>query len=674
MPRGKQHGDHAVSKSRRAAAGKSGEPGGQDRAAIPGSPVSHKTVWWVAAALAAVILFIYAPVCHFGFLSYDDPVYVTQNAPVIRGLTGQGILWAFATGHASNWHPITWLSHMLDVQVFGMNAGRHHGTSLLLHIANAVLLFTLLYRTTGAWRRSAAVAFLFAAHPLHVESVAWVAERKDVLSTLFLMLALHGYVHYARKPRLGRYLAVAALYALGLMSKPMLVTLPLVLLLIDVWPLDRVRFAAGQRQAWLRVIREKIPLLVMAAASSAVTIVVQWRGGSVRSFEAIPLYLRAANALFSYAAYLGQMVWPGNLAAYYPYRPVPILWVVASAAGLAAASIFVFRLARRHPWLPAGWLWYLLTLIPVIGLIQVGGQARADRYTYIPLIGVFILIAWGLPVLLERWRYRGAALQVAACILVCALAAGARRQVRYWESDLALWERTVQATPDNYFARTNLGFALADRGDLAAATAQYLEALRLYPDSAETHNALGTALFKQGQRDAAMEQYAMALRLRPGFADAHSNRGIALASQGNTEEAFSEFRKALEISPEHPEVQYNFGFALASRGRLDEAMSYFRKALTNRPDYADARFQLGNAFAGKGMLSEAAAEYAKALQIRPEYADAHNNLGAILLSQNRTDEAIAHFTEALRIDPGNLRARENLDRALAGKQRESSGR
>jgi len=429
-----------------------------------------------------------------------------------------------------------------------------------------------------------------------------------------------------------------------------------------------VRFEAGQRQVWLRMVREKIPLFLLAAASSVATIIAQWRGGAVQTFEAAPLYQRAANALISYVAYLGQMVWPGNLAAYYPYAPLSLWLVAASVVVFIAVSVFVIRFSRSHAYLFVGWLWYVFTLFPVIGLIQVGGQARADRYTYIPLIGVFIIGVWGIDIVLERWRYRSAALQAAACILVCALAAGARSQTRYWESDLALWEHAVQATTDNPFARTNLGFALIDRGEFAAGIAQYTEALRIKPDSAETHNALGVALLKQGQLDAAMEQFAMVLRIKPGFAEAHSNRGMVLAQRGVTEEAFSEFRKALEISPENPKIQYNFGFALAGQGKLDEAMAYYRKALTIKPDYADAYFQMGNAFAGKRMLREAAAEYTKALQIRPEYEDAHNNLGVILMRQDRYAEAIAHFTEALRINPNSNRAQENLKRALAKQQ------
>jgi tetratricopeptide (TPR) repeat protein len=668
MPRSKHHSNRPVSKSRRAKddVGRiSAKSKRQNHALHLTDPVSFKTVMWFAAVLMAIIVFIYAPVLHYGFLSYDDPAYVSNNSQVMRGFTVQGVWWAFTTGHASNWHPVTWLSHMLDVQMYGMNAGRHHLTNLLFHIANALLLFLLLYRTTGAWRRSAMVAILFAAHPLHVESVAWIAERKDVLSTLFWMLTMHAYVAYVRKPRLGRYLTVFAVFALGLMSKPMLVTLPLVLLLFDIWPLKRVRFQTGEGKIWLRMLREKIPLFVLVAASSIITVIAQWRGGTVQDFEVLSLYQRIANALISYVAYLGQMLWPRNLAAYYPYVRLSIWYAAASALILIIVSVAVIRLFRSRSFLFVGWFWYLFTLVPVIGLIQVGGQARADRYTYIPLIGVFIIGAWGIPIVFERWRYGGAALKVAACVLVCALTACARHQVHYWESDLALWKHAVEATGDNYFARTNLGLVLIDSGDFAEGIAQYTEALRINPDSAETHNALGSALFKQGKVDAAMKEYAMALRIRPGFAEAHSNRGVALAKRGDIEEAFSEFQKALEISPEDSKIQYNFGFTLANQGKLEEAMSYYRKALTIRPDYADAHFQMGNALAGKGMLNEAVAEYTRALQIRPEYEDAHNNLGVILMRLDRYDEAAAHFKEALRINPKSARAQENLNRALA---------
>lgn len=662
MRRSKRHSDRPVSKPGPASADADWK---RPKTVRPAYPVPWMTLVVVTAALAAVAVFIYAPVCQYGFLSYDDPAYVSKNPQVLRGLTWQGVRWAFTTGQASNWHPVTWLSHMLDVSLFGMNAGRHHCVNLLLHIANAMLLFGLLWRTTGARYRSAVVAALFAAHPLHVESVAWIAERKDVLSTLFWMLTMHAYIRYVHKPAPGRYITVLAVFALGLMSKPMLVTLPLVLLALDLWPLNRVRFEAGQMLVWLKLLREKVPLLLLSAASSVATILAQWRGGAVQDFELLPMHQRAANALVSYAAYLGNTLWPMNLAAYYPYETLSAGLVLVSALILIGISAIVIRFSRKRPFLFMGWFWYGIALVPVIGLIQVGGQARADRYTYIPLIGIFVVAAWGIPLIFERGRSARIALTAASCILVCVLAVGARNQVRYWESDLSLWRHTVEKTGDNYFARTNLGFALMDRGDLSSGIAQFNEALRIRPESAETHNGLGTALLKLGQPNAALDSFTTAVRLRPGFAEAHSNRGMALAQLGRTEEAFIEFQRALQISPESPEIQYNFGFALANLGKLDEAMSHYRKAVMLKPDYADARFQMGNVYAGKEMWNEAAAEYAEAIRIRPAYADAHNNLGVILLRQNRREEAVEHFREALRIDPGNRRAQENLKGALA---------
>jgi tetratricopeptide (TPR) repeat protein len=639
-----------------------------NRAGSPTNAVPLKNVVWISAVLIAITLFVYSPVRHYGFLSYDDPLYVSENPQVMRGLTGPGILWAFKTGHSANWHPITWLSHMFDIQLHGMDAGRHHFTNVLLHIANAILLFGILYRTTGAWGKSAAVAALFAVHPLHVESVAWIAERKDVLSTLFWMLTIHAYLNYIHRPRLRRYVLVIAVFAIGLMSKPMLVTLPLILILMDIWPLGRVRFEAGQRNAWLKLIREKIPFVALAAASSIATVIAQWQGGAVQNFEILPLHLRIANAAVSYAAYIGQMAWPFNLAAYYPYEPFPLWWAVLSSLGLILVSAAVIRFSKRLPFLLMGWLWYLIAALPVIGLVQVGGQARADRYTYVPLIGVFIIVAWGIPHFLRRRRHYGISLSAAACILIGSLSVAARNQVRYWSSDLKLWNRTVQVTNDNWLARTNLGLAYADLGDTVAAINQYTEALRIHPNCAESHNALGVALFAQGRLEKAIEQYTEAIAIEPEYADARSNRGTALWKQGRIDEAFSEFHKSIKISPDDPEINYNLAFALADYGRTDEAITYYRKALASRPRYAEAYLQLGNILARKEVLHEAVDQYSKALRINPDYSDAHNNLGVVLMRQKRYKEAIAHFSEALRIDPGNIKAQNNLNMALEEQQ------
>ena len=670
-------------------------------AQLPAStPDSLKCMLFVSLALIAAILIIYAPAWHYGFLSWDDGLYVSANPEVSGGLTWHGFVWAFTTGHASNWHPLTWLSHMSDVQLFGMAAGSHHLINILLHIANALLLLWALFRMTGAWRPSAVVAALFAVHPMHVESVAWIAERKDVLSSFFWMLTLHGYIHYVRRPALKRYLAVAALLALGLMSKPMLVTLPFVLLLLDFWPLRRMQLEAGQRWQWLLLLREKIPFFALSAVSSIVTIVVQLRGGAVTGLEAASLASRAANALVSYLSYIAKMFWPASLVAYYPHKAIPWWLAGGSLIALAAATFMAVRLARKYPYFPVGWFWYLLTLLPVIGLIQVGDQARADRYTYVPFVGLFLIVVWAVPLLLGRWRYRGAALTAAAVILVCALTAIARNQVGYWKSDLALWTHSVQKGGDsNYLARTKLASALADQGEFSAAIEQYTEALRLNPDIAEAHNGLATVYLRQGRLSEAMEHYAEAIRIQPGFAQAHSNRGTVLGIQGKTGEAVEEFRTALKINPGDAEMHYNLGYALADDGKLDDAIAQFSEALRINPGHVQACNRLGNVLAIQEKFDEAIKQYERALAIQPDFLEArinigialmkqdrdsealphfmaalrmnpnlaqvHNNVGVILINQGQKDRAIMHFSEALRLDPDRVDIRENLMNAQA---------
>jgi protein O-mannosyl-transferase len=576
---------------------------------------------WVCLALIAVNLIVYASVRHHDFVNFDDDDYVTANPVVLRGLTWHGVAWAFTTEHAVNWHPLTWLSHMLDVQLYGLDAGAHHLTNLLFHIGNTLLLFGLLHRMTGALGRSAFVAGLFAVHPLHVESVAWVAERKDVLSTLFWMLTLWAYIEYVKRPDLRqssrrRYAAVLLFFALGLMAKQMLVTLPLVLLLLDFWPLGRVGIGpnpaggwAPARDGWAtagRLVWEKLPLLALAAASSIATFVIHQRGGAVIILSAIPLQLRIENALVSYVVYIGKMLWPAGLAVLYPYPQSLSAWSVAVAfVTLTGISVAVIWAAPRRPYLPVGWFWYLGTLVPVIGLIQVGDQAIADRYTYIPLIGLFIIVAWGAPDLLVRWPLRRVvlpkiALPAAACLVILACAITARGQLEYWEDSTTLWTHTLAVTTRNNIAHNNLGATLADQGKTDEAIAHYSEALRIKSDYADAHNNLGVALADQGKLDEAIAHYSEALRIKPGYSDAHSNLGIALADQGNLDEAIAQFTEALRINPDSAKAHNNLGVALASQGKLDEAIAQFTEALQVKPDYADARNNLELALARRG--------------------------------------------------------------------------
>jgi Flp pilus assembly protein TadD len=570
--------------------------------------------------LAIATLAVYAQAVGHGFVSYDDPDYVAGNPYVRAGLTRAGFFWALTTGHAGNWHPLTWLSHMLDCQLYGLRPGAHHLTSVLLHTANALLLFALLRGMSGALWPSAAVAAFFALHPLHVESVAWVAERKDVLSTLFWMLTLLAYGRYARRPGLRRYLLVLILLALGLMAKPMLVTLPLVMLLLDVWPLGRLPLAgapegtatpavaSARRDAWppaLRLVLEKVPFVALAAASSIVTFAIQLHGGAVAPVDTLPFKVRVANALVSYAAYLGKMIYPAGLVIFYPRVPLPAWQVAAAGLALMGGCLLVIWLARRQPWLMVGWLWYLVTLLPVLGLVQVGDQAMADRYTYVPLIGPFIMLAWSAAEIARRWPAWRAVLAASVCVLLAGCAAATALQLRYWRSSMTLFEHAVEVIPDNYVA----------------------------------HFSLGNALAEQGRLDEALVHYYAALRVKPDLAKAHGNVGVILARQGKLAEAVAHYAEALRLNPDLPEAHNNLGAALADQGRIEEAIAH----------------------------------YERALRLRPDYADAHTNLGMALAAQGKIDLAIAHYSEALRLDPGHPGARYNLDRALAARRTTAAG-
>lgn len=594
---------------------------------------------WVSLALIAANVAIYSSVWNFGFIQIDDPLYMTDNGHVPHGLTWDGVLWALTTGFAANWHPLTWLSHMLDVQMYGMHGGPHHLTNLLLHIVNTLLLFGLLHSMTRAMGRSAFVAALFAVHPLHVESVAWIAERKDVLSTLFWMLTLWGYVEYVRRPRLGRYLVVLLLFALGLMAKPMLVTLPFVLLLLDFWPLERVSLGAflprrpgsgparDRRKVLLLLVREKLPLFVLSAASSIITIVVQQRAGAIRPLDALPFSIRMANTAVAYVTYIGKMLWPARLAVFYPFPPVILVWwIVGSILVLIGVSVVAIWAARRYPYLPVGWLWFLGTLVPVIGLVQVGGQSMADRYTYVPLIGLFVIVAWWVPDLLARWPYRRIALPAAAGIVILACMISAWSQVQYWGNDMALLEHALEATTDNYGAHNNLGASLAQQGRIDEAIAHYSEAIRIMPDFALSHDNLGILLGKQGRFDEAIAHFSRAVQLNPNYAEAHNNLGSALGKQGRMDEAIHEFSEALRIVPDFAEAHANLGSALVAKGKYKEALGEFLEALRIAPNRADFHYDAGVTLDKMGQPAEAAAHFKRALELNPGLEEARRAL------------------------------------------------
>lgn len=577
------------SRRERRAASRAGLP---ERPKAAAAAASLAQVAWVGLGLLAAVGIAYWPVRRFGFVRFDDPLYVTENPHVLGGLSWDAIRWSFATGYAANWHPLTWMSHMLDIQLFGIDPGAHHLTNVVLHAVTTVLLFVVLLRMTGATPPSVLVAALFGLHPIHVESVAWIAERKDVLSALFWMLTLWAYTGFVRHPGARRYVPVMLFFALGLMAKPMVVTLPFVLLLLDVWPLRRLDLRSV-RASLHPLLLEKVPLFALSAVSSAITFLAQREGGTVASSARLPLGDRLGNAAIAYVAYIEKTLWPAHLAAYYPYpRPIPSLLVAISTVVLIVATAAAVRLSSRRPYVLVGWLWYLGTLVPAIGIVQVGTQSMADRYSYLPLIGLFIALAWTLHDLTEGHSKRRTAALVSMSALLVLCTVATRRQVSYWESSQTLWTHALAVTEDNYAARTYLGNALATAGDVDGAIVQYTEALRVRPDFPEAHNNIGPALASQGKTDAAIDHFTAAIRLRPNYADAHNNLGVTLASQGKLDEAIAQYREAARIDPEHPHVHGNLGLALMAKGQTAEAMRELSLALQMNPNKQDVRTAL----------------------------------------------------------------------------------
>jgi protein O-mannosyl-transferase len=574
-------------------------PGPKRRASNPYATAA------VCGLLLLAIGLVFGQTLRHAFVNVDDDKYVYENRNVSGGLTVTGIAWAFTHSYAHNWHPLTWLSHMLDCQLYGLEPWGHHLTNLLLHAAATLLLFLVLRQMTGDLWPSALVAAVFAVHPLHVESVAWVAERKDVLSGLFLMLTLGAYVGYVRHGfSWARYLAVVVLFAMGLMAKPMLVTLPLLLLLLDYWPLGRFRALAEEKAqsdrgmprgrsgfAW-RLVVEKLPLVAMAIASSAVTVRAQHE--ALRGNQCFALPWRIGNALTSYATYLGQLFYPADLAVFYPHPAdsLPIGKAVAAFLLLAAITAGVWALRRRAPYLVVGWLWYLGSLVPVIGLVQVGEQAMADRYTYLTQIGIYLALAWGVADVWRAWPRRRWALGVASAAVIVGLTASAWRQASYWCNNDALWEHALACTSRNNFAHNNLGNVLLSRGQVRDALDHFQAAMAISPGSAEVHNNLANALLRDGQRQEAIEHYREASKIDPQSANIQYNLGVALIAGGRLDVAIGHFKEAVRINPEYADAHNNLGAALGQQGLLDEAIVHFQKALAIQPDLEGARRNL----------------------------------------------------------------------------------
>jgi tetratricopeptide (TPR) repeat protein len=648
-----------------------------------------KQVVFICVLLALVTVGVYWPIAKQGFINFDDPDYVSGNPRVQAGLTMESIRWAFTSSYSSNWHPLTWLSHMLDCQLYDLKPAGHHITNLLFHVANSLLLFGLLQRLTGALWRSAFAAALFALHPLHVESVAWVSERKDVLSAFFFMLTVGAYARYAEVQSLkskvqspgadaprntqhasGYYVLALFLFALGLMSKPMLVTLPFVLLLLDYWPLGRLQLSTVNlplstttRPATLRrLVVEKIPFFVLAASSCVLTFLVQQASGAMPALEKSPLDLRLANALVAYARYLGKTFWPAKLAVFYPYSPLSLdSWqVIGAALLLLAATVAVVLAGKRSPYLPVGWLWFLGMLVPVVGIVQVGKQSWADRYTYLPHIGLFLIIAWGASAVVARWKWPRIIPIVAAglTLIVCGLATA--RQLSYWRNTKMLFQHAVAVTSGNFVAYTVVANALIEEGKLPEAIEECRRALQISPEYPEAHNTLGNIHAKQEKLDEAIADYRAAVQADPNYPDARNGLGNVLLKQGAFAEAEAQCREALRMTPMHLPAMFCLATALHKQGKLDEAADYYRQILELKPDLYTPRRYLGNILVAQGKPDQAIAQFLLALKIRPQDVDTHVVLGVVLVDKNRIEEATAQFLEAARLQPTNAIANYQL--------------
>jgi tetratricopeptide (TPR) repeat protein len=591
--------------------------------------------WLIGAGLAVVTLAIYAQVAGHQFITLDDDVYIKDNPMVNRGVTLSRIAWAFTTFHQANWHPLTWISHMIDSQVFGMNAGGHLLVNALIHVANTSLLFWFLLRTTHARWPSALVAALFALHPLHVESVAWAAERKDTLSTFFGLLSLIAYARYAEAPSRKWYAWTAIALLLGLMAKPVLVTWPFVMLLLDYWPFRRFQ-ASEERDRWSAfrgIVLEKIPLFAIAAASCVITFIAQARGGTVRTFADAPVTLRLSNALVSYAKYLLLTFWPNDLAVYYPFAPagIPLWQIVGAALLLIGITAFCISQGKIRPYLIVGWLWFVGTLIPVIGLVQVGGQTMADRYFYIPSIGLFIAIVFGVANIAQTRRVARAFSVATIAVVLLVLATLTNAQLHRWRDSATLFQHTLAVTPPNFPMEYNLAHVLGGQGKYDEAAAHFQNALQIKPDFFDGLLNMGVTRAQQGQIGEAIEYYQRAIAVQPDSAKAHAELGVALARQNRMEAALDELNKASDLAPNDADVHTNLGLVLARLGKVQDAIDELHQAVWFKPDSAEA----------------------------------HNNLGLVLLASGKPRESIPEFEAALRLKPELKVASDNLYRAQA---------
>ena len=625
---------------------------------------------------------IYSQVQDHEFINYDDYQYIKDNWNIKSGFSSESISWAFTTFYAYNWFPITWLSHIFDYQLYGLNPKGHHLTNLLFHIANALLLFMVLLRMTGKLWRCAFIAAMFAFHPLNVESVAWAAERKNVLSTLFWLLTMWAYIRYAEKSTIKKYGLVLLFFALGLMSKPMLVTLPFVLLLLDYWPLGRLKLEQGGpdnevpaksryhvKSEFLKLMLEKIPLFALTTGACILTFIAQQEGALINANK-LSLSTRLTNAVVSYLEYLKKMIWPNDLAVFYPHPESTLAawkWVVCFVVLVTITAISI-KFIKKVPYFAVGWFWYLGTLIPVIGIVQVGGQAMADRYTYIPLIGIFIIVAWGVPELISKWNHKEKVLSVSVGIIILILLITTWGQVSHWKNSITIFKHALKVANENsynsYLINYHLGNAFWNKRKTGEAISHYKMAIKINPDYAPTYNNLGIILGAEGKTEEEISHYKMAIKINPDVAEAHSNLANVLQKRGKNSEAISHYKMAIKIKPDYAPAYNNLGNALGKEGKFSEAISHYKMAIKITPDYAMAHSNLGNALQNGGKNSEAISHHKMAIKLNPDYAAAYNNLGTVLGAEGKTEEEISHYKMAIKLNPDYAEAHNNLGFAL----------
>jgi protein O-mannosyl-transferase len=629
-----------------------------------------RVIFGICAVLTAITWLVFAQTLAHEFVNYDDQIYIYENAKVAAGLSLQNIFWAFTHTVCANWHPLTVISHMLDSQLYGLKPAGHHFTNVLLHTFAVILLLFVLRQMTGALWRSAFVAALFAIHPLHVESVAWVSERKDVLSALFFMLTLGAYTRYVRTLSVGSYLVVLLFFAFGLLSKPMLVTVPFVLLLLDYWPLRRFGSVApaksrhrrrGEERANIqRIFLEKIPLLFLSFASCVATLFAQRH--FIDPIDRLSLAERLGNAVLATLVYVRQLVWPSGLSVFYPHPRHSLSVAQASVAALLllAGSAAALMYRRKRPYFLTGWFWFLGMLVPVIGIVQVGMQAHADRYTYLPQIGLYILVTWLAADAVSSWRHRRVLLGTAMAFSIAILTWSSWKQTNYWRDSRTLWTHALAVNPYNEVAHNGLCNLALTQNQFEQAIFHAQKALEIRPESADAHNNLGLALVGKGQRAEARIEFQKVIKTSPTRPRVHYNLATLLLDSGETDAAITEFQKELRLQPEFVDAHNNLGIALRQKGALDDAFAHFQKAAEIDPLRPKLHQNLAAILLRQGNLDQAIAQLEKELQINPASAEAHNDLGIAWSQQGRIHQAISEWQKALELQPENLNAYCNL--------------